>query len=175
MSCGRALAAALLLVSVAATAEVVSKGETGFNLRIVGEANVRPMAAYDQFLDVSEWWIESHTWFGNAGSLSIEPQAGGCFCEISGNRQVMHMLVTFVEPGVEIRLVGGLGPLQMMGIHGGMSWRFEKSGTGTRIVQTYNVTGYAPDGLAGLADVVDRVQTDQLNALVARLSSPDSD
>lgn len=162
---------ALLALSVSlARAEVTSKGETGFSLRIIGEAPVTPAAAYEQFLRVDEWWVASHTWYGDSSNLVIEPKAGGCFCEIKEDNEVLHMLVTFVQPGVELKMVGGLGPLQMMGLHGGMSWRFEPFDNGTRIVQTYNVTGYAPGGLTDLAGIVDTVQTGQLDALVAKLS-----
>ena len=81
------------------------------------------------------------------------------------------MLVSYVQPGVELKMVGGLGSLQMMGVHGAMSWRFEPIADGTRIIQTYNVTGYAPGGLKDVADIVDSIQTRQLNALVNKLSS----
>ena len=161
------LLSALLPVSV--LADVTHRGETGFNLRITGEVDVSPAEAYKQFLNVSDWWVASHTWFGSAENLSIDARAGGCFCEIEDDKQVLHMLVTFVNPGEEIKMVGGLGPLQMMGIHGGMSWRFEPADGGTRIVQTYNVTGYAPGGLKDLAEIVDAVQTGQLKSLVASL------
>lgn len=161
----------LIALSSTASADVIAKGETGFNLRITSEVNVSPRQAYDQFLRVDEWWQESHSWFGSRKNFSLEAKAGGCFCEIQGEKQVLHMLVTFVNPGEEIKMVGGLGPLQMMGLHGGMSWRFEslENGTGTRIVQTYNVSGWAPGGLLDLADIVDAVQTGQQKALVKRL------
>ena len=160
----------LLLIAPFIGAEVVSKADTGFNLKMTAEVPVSPSVAYQQFLNVDQWWVANHTWHGSAENLSIEPKAGGCFCEISGDNEVLHMLVTFVKPNAEIKMVGGLGPLQMMGIHGGMSWRFEALDNGhTRIIQTYNVTGYAPGGLSDIADIVDAVQTGQLNALAARL------
>ncbi len=159
------------LFSALAAADVISKGDTGFNLVITGVVEQTPAEAYAQFIRIDEWWLEGHTWYGEGENLSIEPKAGGCFCEVSGDNQVLHMLVTYVQPGVELKMVGGLGPLQMMGIHGGMSWRFESIPDGTRIIQTYNVTGYAPSGLTDLADIVDSVQTSQLKALVSKLSN----
>lgn len=152
-------------------AEVTSKGETGFKLEIIGEVAVTPNEAYEQFINIGQWWLKSHTWYGDSSNLRIDPRAGGCFCEISGDNEVLHMLVTFVKPGSELKMVGGLGPLQMMGLHGGMSWRFEKIESGTQIIQTYNVTGYAPGGLSDLADIVDNVQTNQLNALIEKIKS----
>jgi hypothetical protein len=164
----------LFLLSAVALADVTSKGDTGFTLVITGEVKTTPVEAYDQFIRIEEWWLEGHTWYGRSENLSIEPKAGGCFCEISGDNQVLHMLVSYVQPGVELKMVGGLGSLQMMGVHGAMSWRFEPIADGTRIIQTYNVTGYAPGGLKEVADIVDSIQTSQLNALVNKLSSDNS-
>ncbi|MFP6794415.1 MAG: hypothetical protein VB996_14225 [Pseudomonadales bacterium] len=164
----------LFLLSAAALADVTSKGDTGFTLVITGEVKTTPVEAYDQFIRIEEWWLEGHTWYGRSENLSIEPKAGGCFCEISGDNQVLHMLVSYVQPGVELKMVGGLGSLQMMGVHGAMSWPFEPIADGTRIIQTYNVTGYVPGGLKEVADIVDSIQTSQLNALVNKLSSDNS-
>ena len=177
-------ATGLSCIALMAGAEVTSKGDNGFNLTIIGEAPVPVSEAYEQFINVADWWLASHTWFGDAAGLSINPRAGGCFCEKSTARpegesaggEVLHMLVTFVKPphqgNAEIRMVGGLGPLQMAGLHGGMSWSFRTLDTGhTQITQTYNVTGYMEGGTSQLAEVVDRVQTSQLDALIRRLSS----
>ena len=168
--------ALLLFTTAAATAhaEVLSSAATGFSLKITGQAPVSPDQAYAQFIKVADWWDASHSYYGDSNNFSIEPRAGGCFCEKSGDNEVLHMLVTFVRPGVEVRMVGGLGPLQMMGVHGGMSWTFTQLEDGnTLITQTYNVTGYSEGGLAGLAPIVDAVQTGQHNALLARLT-PDN-
>lgn len=159
----------LLMFATLSFGDVTHKGENGFYLKITGEVDVTPEVAFNQFLQISDWWIASHTWYGDAANLHIEAKAGGCFCEISGDNEVLHMLVTFVKPGAEIKMVGGLGPLQMMGLHGGMSWRFEPTETGTQIIQTYNVTGYSPGGLMDLAEIVNAVQTSQLEALVNHL------
>lgn len=160
----------LLAAGSGVIAEVINKSENGFNLKIESEVSVPPQSAYDQFLRVDEWWVDSHSYFGRRENFSIDARAGGCFCEIDGDRQILHMLVTGVIPGEEIRMVGGLGPLQMMGLHGGMSWRFVPTESGTRIVQTYNVSGYAPGGLLDLADIVSAVQTSQQNALVQKIN-----
>lgn len=160
----------LFIAASASRADVLNQGPGGFNLRITAEVPVEPATAYQQFIRVGEWWVASHSWFGKSENFSIDPQAGGCFCEKNGDQEVLHMLVTFVNPGSEVRMTGGLGPLQLMGLHGGMSWKFEPIDQGTRIVQIYNVSGYAPGGLESLAPVVDAVQTQQLNALVQRLT-----
>ena len=61
---------------------------------------------------------EDHTWWGRASRLSIDARAGGCFCEIAGKRQAQHMQVVFADPGKLLRMSGGLGPLQGMGLSG---------------------------------------------------------
>ena len=81
------------------------------------------------------------------------------------------MTVSFVEPNKEIRMVGGLGPLQMLGVQGGMSWKFEAIGASkTKITHSYQVVGYMKNGLDTLAPIVDRVQKIQVNELAKRLT-----
>lgn len=157
--------------SLKLSAKVLSSAANGFEIRIEGIAHTDPATAYQQFVQVGEWWNSEHTWFGKSADLSIDARAGGCFCEKDGKRQVLHMTVSYVDPNKEIRLVGGLGPLQMLGVHGGMSWQFESMGNNkTRIIQTYHLTGYMKEGLDKLAPIVDQVQTIQLNGLVKKLN-----
>lgn len=151
--------------------EVLSKSPHGFTLQIERNVNVSHQQAYQQFLNIAEWWNADHTYFGKSENLFIEGKAGGCFCEIEGDKQVLHMTVTYVEPNKEIKMVGGLGPLQMMGISGGMSWKFESLGNNkTKIIHRYQVNGTIDGGLDKLAPIVDQVQTIQVNALAETLS-----
>ena len=152
-------------------AAVLNSSINGFVIESRVKVDSVPERSYQQFLRINEWWDAEHSWFGSADNFSILPQVGGCFCEIDGERQVEHMRILFIEPNKEIRMLGGLGPLQMMGVHGAMSWKFlpMKNG-GTEIVQRYAVTGYLDGGLDKLAEVVDRVQTSQLLRLSNKLS-----
>lgn len=168
----KALILALLMgFSAPLAAEVLEQADNGFVIEMSAEVEASPKQAYQQFVRIGEWWDGSHSWFGKAKNFSLEPVAGGCFCEIEGARQVQHMRVSFVDPNKEVRLLGGLGPLQMMAVHGAMSWRFEATELGTKITQRYTVSGYAKDGLGQLASVVDQVQTSQLQRLVSRLNA----
>ncbi|MGO4779332.1 hypothetical protein AB4084_28070, partial [Lysobacter sp. 2RAB21] len=110
-----------------------------------------------------------------ASTLSIDPRAGGCFCEISrdGKQQALHMTVSFVDPGKTLRLLGGLGPLQGMGLSGAMEFRLSaaKDG-GTRIVLYYRAGGYSPDDLSKFVPVIDKVQGLQLGGLADYLRKP---
>jgi len=161
----------LLLLPFNLEAKVISSGQNGFHIQIERTVKASQKVAYQQFLKIAEWWDADHTYFGKASNLSLQTRAGGCFCEINGDNQVLHMLVTYVEPNREVRMVGGLGPLQMMGIHGGMSWKFEAiDNNQTKIIHSYQVTGYSKDGLDKLAAIVDQVQQVQVDSLISKFS-----
>lgn len=153
-------------------ADVVHSAENGFEIKMSVSVPATPEQAYSQFLKIDEWWSSEHTWFGQAENLSLDPQAGGCFCERADGQSVLHMTVSFVAPNREIRLLGGLGPLQQMGLHGALTFKFiPVSDNETKIVQIYRVTGYDPNGLKKLAPIVDQVQTLQLNRLRDRFAA----
>lgn len=120
--------------------------------------------------DVGRWWPRDHSWWGAESELTIEARAGGCFCERKGDQQALHMLVTFVDPGRLLRMTGGLGPLQGMGLHGALELRFAAiDGGGTTITLFYRAGGYTPDDLSKFAPVVDSVQALQLGGLASYL------
>lgn len=160
-----------LVIPAVSSAEVVSQAEHGFHIKSTINVPASAVDAYRQFLQINEWWIEDHTWFGSAENLSLDPVAGGCFCEVNGEQQVQHMTVSYVNPGKALRMTGGLGPLQQMGVSGTLSYQFVGiSEHESLIVQEYRVSGFYPEGLDTLAAIVDGVQTAQLNSLQARLS-----
>ena len=164
----------LLLLPLSALADVVDSSSNGFTISIEREIKVTTNVAYQQFSQIGDWWIADHTYYGKSENLSIDLKAGGCFCEIEGEKQVLHMTVSFVNPGSEVRMIGGLGPLQMMGINGGMSWKFEALDNGnTKITHHYQVSGAIKGGLDKLAPIVNKVQTMQVDSLVKRLSLKD--
>ena len=167
----------LLLLPLNLNAEVLSSGTNGFIIQIESQADAVPAVAYQQFINVGDWWNAEHTYYGKSENLSIDAKAGGCFCEIEGNKQVLHMTISYVDPGSssnspEIRMIGGLGPLQMMGVHGGMSWQFVSVGDDqTKIIHRYQVTGYMEGGLDKLAPIVNQVQQLQVDKLVLQLEA----
>ena len=160
-----------------ASAAVVDATASGFTLENSREVPVDAGTVWKSLVgDVDRWWPKDHTWWGSASTLSIDPRAGGCFCERVGKagdgREAQHLTVTFVEPDKLMRMVGGLGPLQGMGLHGVLEWRMVATGeSATRITLWYRAGGYAPDDLSKLAPVVDRVQAAQLGAPVDFLAA----
>lgn len=168
--CGMALAAASCLAPV--QAEVKDATPSGFTVENTRLVAADPQAAWKALIDdVDRWWPKDHSWWGAASKLSIDPRAGGCFCETADERQAQHMQVTFVDPGKLLRMTGGLGPLQGMGLDGTLEFRLARDGEGTRITLWYRAGGYAPDDLSKLAPVVDRVQALQLGGLADFLAT----
>ena len=169
----------ILLAVIATTSmlksEVISSDENAFHLKITQEVSATPSDAYTQFLNVGEWWSSEHTWFGDAKNMTIEPKAGGCFCERANGNEVMHMQVSAVFVDKEIVMLGGLGPLQKMGITGVMTWRFEMLESGkTQITNEYRVIGHGQDDMPGFAEIVNKVQTLQLGLLAKKLNQAET-
>ena len=165
-----AVACALAMASAQARAEVKDATAQGFTTENAEVVPVTPSAAWRALVrDVDAWWPRDHTWW-KGSALSIDPRAGGCFCEIDGARQARHLEVVFVDPDKTLRLSGGLGPLQGMGLNGVVEFRLTPAdGGGTRIVLFLRAGGYTPDDLRTLAPVVDRVNRQQLAALAGYL------
>ena len=115
--------------------------------------------------DVDKWWPKDHSWWGEQGTFLIEAKAGGCFCEIAGDKSAEHMHISFVEPQKLLRMTGGLGPLQGMGVYGSLDWAFSVVDGKTKVTLTYSITGINKGGFEKLAPIVARVQGIQLNGL----------
>ncbi len=156
----------LALVPVCAEARVVDARANGFTVDNSVVVPVDAATAWKALVkNVDEWWPKSHSWFGKEGRFRIEPRAGGCFCETSGKREALHMTVSFVDPERLLRMLGGLGPLQGMGLTGALEWRLEPAEGDTRITLHYVAGGYTTEDLVKFAAIVDQVQAIQLGGL----------
>lgn len=155
------IACALLPATV--LAEVTAAGRSGFSLRIETVNQASPEVAYEAFTAVERWWDPAHSYSGKSENLSLSVTPGGAFVEkLDNGGFVTHLDVVYADPGKEIRLTGGLGPLQPMGLDGAMTVQFEAFGKGSKTIMTYNVSGFSPQGLQELAPVVDSVQAGQM-------------
>lgn len=169
---------ALLTVAGVASAKVTARGAGGFVVEHEVLLAAAPQRVYTAITDeVSHWWNAEHSYSGDAGNFSMEARAGGCFCEqLPNGGSVEHMRVVFAAPGQMLRLAGGLGPLQGMGAGGAMDFSLAAEGdAATRLRFRYTVSGFAPGGLADLADPVDGVlgeQIDRLAGHVGRVPAP---
>lgn len=150
-----------------ARAEVLDQSASGFTLQQKIEVPVSRDRAWAALVnDVGLWWPADHTWWGDARKLSIEAVANGCFCERDGERQAAHMRVVFVDPPQTLRLLGGLGPLQGMGLDGVLEFSLQAQGErSTTVTMRYRAGGYVSEDLSQLVPVVDQVQGQQLGGL----------
>ena len=78
---------------------------------------------------------------------------------------VRHMEIVFCQPGKTLRLSGGLGPLQGMGVSGALTFQLELKNGQTEITLTYNVSGNPDLQLDKIAPAVDSVLAAQLERL----------
>jgi hypothetical protein len=106
------------------------------------------------------------TFSRDAANLSLDPRAGGCFCErLKDGGSVQHMMVVYAAPGIGLRLRGALGPLQAEGVDDALSWTFKPAAGETAVTQSYVVGGYIRSGMQQWAPRVDRVLDEQLQRL----------
>jgi uncharacterized protein YndB with AHSA1/START domain len=161
-------AATLALAATAARAEVVDAQPNGFEVKRTAVLNAPADKVYAALAQPSQWWSKDHTWSGSSANLSLAPMSGGCFCEkLPNGGSVMHMTVVYAQPGQSLRLFGALGPLQMSGAAGHLSWTLSETGGKTTLTQTYDVGGYMKGGLDKIAPGVDHVLSEQLDRLKA--------
>jgi uncharacterized protein YndB with AHSA1/START domain len=159
-----------------AMAEVVDAAPGGFSLvhEVVIDAP-RSEVWRAAVGNVGGWWSSDHTISGDAANMSIDAVPQGCFCEAFGEHAgVVHLTVTFVNPGVLLRLTGGLGPLGLMGVDGNMTWEFFDADGKTRVKFAYAVGGYRPGGLDAVAGPVDGVIGEALERLKAFVETGDA-
>ncbi len=178
----RWLAAALCALAATSPARADTSGVSGsgFTSSYRAEIKVAPAQAWAAIVQLPRWWNAAHTYSGNAAHLSLDAQAGGCFCErwrdaAGGSHSAQHAQVVLVQEGRVLRLSGGLGPLQDMAVVGTLTI-VTATGTGAEAGQhflrmTYRVAGGADAGLDKLAAPVDGVIGDQFKRLKALIET----
>jgi uncharacterized protein YndB with AHSA1/START domain len=159
-----ALGIALLALAPArARAEVVDVGENGFQIRETAVVSADAARAWAAAVDVGKWWDPEHTYSHDSANLHLDPKPGGCWCETLPGGGVAHMTVLFADPGKLLRLSGGLGPLQALGVNSVMTWTFQPAEKGTAVEITYRSGGYRQGGFQDLAPIIDRVLRAQVD------------
>lgn len=171
------------LASAPAAAEVVTKSENGFVVRMAAEVNAPPVEAWRTLITPAQWWSSQHTFSGEAANLTFEPVVGGCFCELlprpddapAGQKLggVQHMRIVYIEPPRAMRLVGALGPLQSEALSATMTMTVKPTttpaGKGSRILFEYVVGGFMRYTVDEIAPAVDRMLAAQLQSLAKKL------
>jgi hypothetical protein len=151
----------------------VDSGPNGFVLKSVTTINAAPSKVYDTLVnDIAKWWDPEHTYSGDASNLAIDARAGGCFCEkLPAQGSIQHAAVIYAAPGSTLRLSGGLGPLQEMGVSGSLTFALAEKDGRTILTMTYAVGGYHSGGLDTIAPLVHSVLSVQVTRLQTFIES----
>ena len=162
---GFVVASALTLPACAAVSD---SSVYGFSVVENEHIAAPPAKVYSALVAPSRWWSSTHTFSQNAANLTLDPTAGGCWCEkTAAGLSVQHLVVVNAVPNKLLVMRGALGPLQGLGVAGAMTIALKATPDGTDLSLTYNVGGYFKDGLTNWATPVDSVLGEQ----VARLKS----
>jgi len=171
--------ASLALAVQPARADIVTRSETGFVVRLASEVTAPPAEAWKTILTPAQWWQSQHTFSGDAANLKLDPQVGGCFCEVLPPPDgapatqkpggVQHMRVVYIEPPRAMRLVGALGPLQSEALAATMTITVKPTDKGSRILFEYVVGGFMRYKVDEIAPAVDRMLSAQLTSLAGKL------
>lgn len=156
----------LAIATLPAWPEVADSASNGFTVKLAVQIQAPPEAVYRRLIQVSSWWSSAHTFSQDAKNLTLDPKAGGCFCEALPNGgSVRHMQVLMVAPGKSLVLSGALGPMQSLAATGTMSIELTPSAGETKLTATYAVNGYLAAGMNTWAAPVDRVLGEQFARL----------
>jgi hypothetical protein len=168
-----------LAIAAPAQAELIEAPAGGFVSRHVTEVPASAADAWKALTAPATWWNPEHTYSGDASALYMDAQATGCFCELlplpkdapEGTRRgsIEHLQIVYVDPGRQMRLKGGLGPLQAESVNGTLTIGLRQQGGKTRIVWEYVVGGYFRADPEKLAPQVDKVLAEQFDRLAAKL------
>lgn len=156
------------LVPGLALGEVVGTAPNGFSLRNSASVAATPEEIWEAIVDVAGYWHPDHTWAGDAGTMTIDARPGGCFCEAIPGGSVEHLRVVYVDRPKVLRMEGGLGPLQAMGVSGSFTWTVTAADGGSVVELAYVVSGFFPEegSAAAIAAAVDGVQKQAVERLV---------
>ncbi|MBO6525963.1 SRPBCC family protein [Erythrobacter sp.] len=178
------LAAAAALAAAPLSAKVAETSATGFVTQDMAEVAASPLDTWLALTRPGTWWNDAHTWSGDADNMTLTPQAGGCFCErvpgedradgFSLDGSVQHMSVVQAYPLRNLRMRGGLGPLQGEPATGVLTITLEEIEGGTRIRWEYVVGGHMRYEIDTISKAVDGVMSQQLAGLRDHLGALES-
>ena len=168
-------ALAAMVAAAPLSAKVADTSDNGFVTQDVAEVAATPLETWLALIKPGDWWNDAHTWSGDAANMTLTPQAGGCFCErvpgedredgFSLDGSAGHMSVIQAYPLKNLRMRGGLGPLQGEPATGVLTVTLEEIKGGTRIRWEYVVGGYMRYDVETIAKAVDGVMSQQLAGL----------
>jgi hypothetical protein len=162
---GAVLASAVV---VPAYAEVKASAPDGLVLQYKGQVPLARADVWKRLVAIGSWWSDDHTYSGSASNMTIDPVAGGCWCETWPDGEIEHGRIVLAMPGRTLRLSAALGPLQDVGVNGALTITLEDgaSSGATSITMDYKVVGSSLTDLVPMAELVDGVMQEQFDRLV---------
>ncbi len=141
-----------------AQAETSQVSASGFVSSYREEVKASTDEVWRAIVQLPRWWSSQHTWSNNAANLSLDAQAGGCWCERWGDgASAQHGQVLMVQPGRVIILQARLGPLLDKPVQAVLMLVTSVQDGKTMLRMNYQVAGGADAGLDKLATPVDQV------------------
>lgn len=151
------MGATLAVLPLAAGAEVELAAPEAMRIRHEFRIEASAAMAWDTLVHPERYWPSDHTWSGRREALSLEPLAGGCFCESWSGGSAQHGRVVLAMPGKTLKIDAALGPFLDMAISGILVIALDEQDGVTTAVVTYRVSGDAAHKLDQLASIVDQV------------------
>lgn len=157
-------------IAAPAHSAVTGSSSVGFAVENSVEVAADAATVYRLLGQPARWWNGEHSYSGDAANLSLDPVAGGCFCEKVPSKDgkagsVEHGRVIYAAPDKQLRLSGALGPLQAEAVTGTLTFDIAPMGKGVRVGMSYVVGGYMRVETAKIAPLVDKVLAEQLQGL----------
>ena len=88
-----------------ARSDVTDMRENSFSIESKVTTRAAAAVVYRELGRLSRWWDSEHTYSGSAKNLSLQMQAGGCFCETTSNGgSIQHGRVIYAQPNESLRL-----------------------------------------------------------------------
>lgn len=159
------LLAVVAMAPMAVRAELKLAADDGLLVEHRYQVKASPERTWDALMHPEGWWPNDHTWSGSAANLSLQPEAGGCFCERWPQGSAEHGRVVMIRTNQLLRISGALGPLQEMAVVGVLTIQLAASDEGTVVVVSYRVSATPAHQLLALSGVVDEVVRGQFSGL----------
>ncbi|MEO1525023.1 MAG: SRPBCC family protein [Planctomycetota bacterium] len=154
----------ILSLATPCQGEVKQSSPSGFLIQATRDVDLPASVAYEVFTrDFSKWYDASHSYGGKAENLSLDFEKHCMLEKLPDGGFVRHMEIVFHQPGKMLRMTGGLGPLQGMGVSGAWTFSFSETDGITTVAMTYSVSGAQHLLLEKIAGPVDGVLTSQLD------------
>jgi len=155
-------------IAVPAHAEVKASAPDGLVFQYKGEVPLAREAAWKRLVALGTWWSDAHTYSGSASNMTVDPMAGGCWCEVWPGGEIEHGRVVLAMPNQTLRFSTALGPLQDLGINGALTVTLEDGAVSgaTSVTWDYKVVGSSLTNLEPMARLVDGVMQEQFDRLV---------